>query len=1376
LNWYDLQGKWKWERFILRIGQFIVFDLHDAGSGLLVAKCRLPYTDIMYKYLDTKTDIISVFLEFIIANEYGGGTIGGVARLHLDLSVNTFIRPKKSTEYWDQHRIEHWKTFPVPPISTGTIRRKYKEVAAEYDRQTVIHPCFYGFRVRWRGNPEDESRFLHPLFTGFVLTKQPIAPKLARNLLPVATRSAINVNPWRWDPLAASLGKCTVCTDGVSGCPRCFMYPLHPTGVASTAEEFEFDPNLEREKLRRDELKLISLLAEKSRLKLTDEVASITRSIESIGSLISKVSSRVLYSLNENKVPSRVQKDVYLHTGLTNFRSLRFYRNEVQQLCKLYVKVMPAGYVRRFLVSEGDTVFHLYNMFNAHSSMCNSHSSMIVLPTIKGLFELRKELSHDTDEVLGESRGRDTMGDYGLIHKGLTVVMLYFSNYKPLYVPSLLSTFFEKNTTFVLPKLRTFNSVEQLPENIPNDIVQKNLAMLIEVEYSLQQKDTKQDYIRRGIDYSKSADAQMEMTMKLNKEKAKQRQKEKLAEKLRLESQLKGLSGPERAAAKRALKARDLLKKRSVLNEGEKLLLDQRRQQSAVQSRKSLSISDAQLGSEWETATEDDGADAFRDDQTDGSSSEDSSDSMTSDREDDEKRVNPVDDQSDDDAPIDVDDIDVQEVDAIDLPISARSSDSASRFYVEDDATHLSGSSLGTFQSSSDAGFSQDSSYDSSFTASSSQYSASSSQYSASFSQYSTSSSQYSTSSSQYSKSSSQYSTSSNQYSTSSSQSDSVSYTSRTESSDQSYSRHHQSSDSTASGSATDSSSHAVTSSVGASSTTYWSSSGQSYTEEDGSTAMSSTSSYSPPYHTDASLHSIYSAFTLDDSDNKSMPSLFSGLPPSSIDTSTVTSMQSNPSIPSMQSTPSRSSTTSFRSDSTGGGLFTYRSALDSDFTITPRSGGGQESGWYTDRSHSTENSSSYSSRASSASYFSSRASSVSGSYYSSRASSASGSYYSSPASSASGSYYSSRASSASGSYYSSRASSPSGSYYSSRASSASGIYYSSRASSASGSDYSSLYSSEYSIDIDGLLTNRSSNDDSPTPRSTRSASSRSGSEVEDASGPDRRSTPYYSENVIYRHEARSSIESDLFERRKGPTPPELLDRDNSSLRSNDSDSDSDVYDNGDQLSSFGSHQLHEGPRSTISRVDGTPQYGSTSLRSKFEKLKLKRAHHDKSSKHSGQEMVDDVPRYYSDGSEIPTELAKLASLPKIEVIVKEGERDAAKEVIAGKKKENVERRSRIIKGVARTVPLKTEEDQKSIPVAGNSDDRTIDTGRNNFDVSQIEHSLDLAHNAAEDSIPGGASEDSIPGGASVGSVERKSRFVEQHRKQLLHASMYDEE
>ena len=1422
LNWYDLQGKWKWERFILRIGQFIVFDLHDAGSGLLVAKCKLPFTDIMYKHLDTKTDIISVFLEFIIANEYGGGTIGGVARLHLDLSVNTFIRPKKSTEYWEQHRIEHWKTFPVPPISTGTIRRKYKEVTAEYDRQTVIHPCFYGFRVRWRGNQEDESRFLHPLFTGFTLTKQPIAPKLARNLLPVvATRSTINVNPWRWDPLAASLGKCAVCTDGVSGCPRCFMYPVHPTGVASTAEEFEFDPNLEREKLRRDELKLISLLAEKSRLKLVEEVASIAKSMETIGSLISQVSSKVLYSLNGDKVHSRVEKEVYLHTGLTNFRSMRFYRNEVQQLCKLYIKVMPAGYVRRFLVSEGDTVFHLYNMFNAHSNLGNSHSSMIVLPTIEGMFELRKELSHDTDEVLGETRGRDTMGDYGLIHKGSTVVMLYFSNYKPLYVPSLLSTFFEKNTTFVLPKLRTFNSVEQLPQSVPDDIVQKNLKMLIDVEYSLQQKEVKQDYIRRGIDYNRSAAAQLELTAKMNKEKAKQRQKEKLAEKLRLESQLKGLSGPERAAAKKALKARDLLKKRSVLNEDEKLMLDQKRLETALRSRKMLSVvadegTAAQEESEWETTTDDD--------ETEGSSSDASSDTSDSiDGVDDEERIIPVDQSfdvddefvvdDDDDAPLDIDDIDVQEVDAIDLPVSARSSDSASRFYVEkDDSTYLSGSSLGTFQSSSYGEYSQDSSYYSSYndtTASSSQYTASSSQYTASSSQYTASSSQYTASSSQYTASSSQYSSS-------------YHHPSRTESSDETSGHHHihSSSDSTASstflrsssGSVTDYSSLATTSqgssssSVGTSSNTDWSSSSQqSFSEKEevkeGSSVVSSSavSSNSPPYHTNASLHSIYSAYTLDDSENKSsMSSLFSGLPVSASASmgsySTITSIQSLSSTSSLQS--SRSSTASSVTRSTGGGLFTYRSALDSDFTITPRTEGGQESGWSTDRSFSDSNSSSYSSRASSAngSSYSSRASSATGSSYSSRASSATGSSYSSRASSATESNYSSRASSATGSSYSSRASSATGSSYSSRASSATGSSFSSRASSATGSSYSnrtssatgssysnsSIFSSEYSIDIDGSLTNRSSlsYDEAVTPRTARSAVSRDGSEAEDSSGPDRRSTPYYSEHVIYRHEARPVSESGLFVRRKGSTSPTgLLQSDGNSSASYDSN---DV----DKHSSLGSRSLREGLGSTNSsqgRVEvGTLQYGSTSLRSKFEKLKSNRVYHhdDKSSKSSSHHtQVEDVPRYYSDGSEVPTELAQFAPLPKIEVIVKEGERDPATEeaIAVEKKNETLERRSRIIKAgggdVVTRAPLRT--DLIEIPITGIRDHIIID-GSINLDVPKIDHSDQsvLVNAAAEDEENGSMASngtDSV-GTASVG--RRKSRFVEQHRKQLLHASM----
>jgi len=58
-------------------------------------------------------------VEFNIANEYGGGKLGGVVRMHIDISVNTFVRSKKSTEYWDQHRVEHWTAYPIVPISTG---------------------------------------------------------------------------------------------------------------------------------------------------------------------------------------------------------------------------------------------------------------------------------------------------------------------------------------------------------------------------------------------------------------------------------------------------------------------------------------------------------------------------------------------------------------------------------------------------------------------------------------------------------------------------------------------------------------------------------------------------------------------------------------------------------------------------------------------------------------------------------------------------------------------------------------------------------------------------------------------------------------------------------------------------------------------------------------------------------------------------------------------------------------------------------------------------------------------------------------------------------------------------------------------------------
>ena len=97
MNLYDLAGKYKWETFIMRLGQSVVFDLHDGGSGLVFGKARVLYEDIVRSPRDPQGMTI-MYLEFHIANEYGGGKTGGVLRLHVDLSVNVYVRPPKAPE------------------------------------------------------------------------------------------------------------------------------------------------------------------------------------------------------------------------------------------------------------------------------------------------------------------------------------------------------------------------------------------------------------------------------------------------------------------------------------------------------------------------------------------------------------------------------------------------------------------------------------------------------------------------------------------------------------------------------------------------------------------------------------------------------------------------------------------------------------------------------------------------------------------------------------------------------------------------------------------------------------------------------------------------------------------------------------------------------------------------------------------------------------------------------------------------------------------------------------------------------------------------------------------------------------------------------
>jgi hypothetical protein len=94
-----------------------------------------------------------------------------------------------------------------------------------------------------------------------------------------------------------------------------------------------------------------------------------------------------------------------MHTDLTTFHALRGYRNHMQSMLTVYIKIIPSGAIKKFVVSPSHTVFDLYNMFNGHSEYGIAHSSMIILPTMEGLFELHRELAIESDVMLADTRG-----------------------------------------------------------------------------------------------------------------------------------------------------------------------------------------------------------------------------------------------------------------------------------------------------------------------------------------------------------------------------------------------------------------------------------------------------------------------------------------------------------------------------------------------------------------------------------------------------------------------------------------------------------------------------------------------------------------------------------------------------------------------------------------------------------------------------------------------------------------------------------------------------------------------------------------------------------------------------------------------------------
>lgn len=178
-----------------------------------------------------------------------------------------------------------------------------------------------------------------------------------------------------------------------------------------------------------------------------------------------------------------------LHTSLTSFRAIRLFRKAKGCFINLYIKDVPMGRVHRLVVDATDTVFNLWNIFDAHSGSNNGipSSRMLVLPVGNAIFELNNELASGTDLNLARTSGLDRLSRYGLNKAGSTVVLLSFALYSPTTAPMLIKQLLSQNSaTDAGDDIFVSSNLESIPHDISVDSLQAALLTIAHMQYARQ--------------------------------------------------------------------------------------------------------------------------------------------------------------------------------------------------------------------------------------------------------------------------------------------------------------------------------------------------------------------------------------------------------------------------------------------------------------------------------------------------------------------------------------------------------------------------------------------------------------------------------------------------------------------------------------------------------------------------------------------------------------------------------------------------------------------------------------------------------------------------------------------------------------------------
>jgi hypothetical protein len=544
-----------WNTASLKIYQSMNFEIRDGNTTELLGFFSISFKDLVEgvegkqkvkKTIKVAVKIVSHRMIRLVKPTEPLQCINlrGIMTIEVDTNDPPTVFEEYNIEHFQQHRGNHWTTYPPSPLNMGIIRQKYRDVAKQYDSQRIVHPTLFGFRVRYIGHEKNEALFTHPMFTGYRLGRKPATTEQMdayyRNHV-----KELHSNPWKWQPGLEKLGLCPICTNGTPGCPRCFSMPLTELGEMMRPVDFQFDPEKELAKRAAKEAMISSKLQSWKMEQRTK------RFLIDAGAMSDKGSDDGNETDEEEmikRITAEVDKQdgsVRLHTQLTTGEAIRLWRSIVQVRLEVWIKVMPVGEVRKFGIDASDPVWHLHNMFLSHSEYGNSKNGKLLLPTASGFFEIDNELEYEDENVRTLDAGRIQLKRYGLKQRDKLITLMYFPQYNKPYVPLFFKTFFNQNVdSMQLEKeIPVHRDVYFLPLDLDGDSIQKHLRVIYERHHIEQQLHYKSKMRQKQLEFSDRLKAKgIEESRKAKIEKETKERSMRGARR-RLESQLKGLVG-----------------------------------------------------------------------------------------------------------------------------------------------------------------------------------------------------------------------------------------------------------------------------------------------------------------------------------------------------------------------------------------------------------------------------------------------------------------------------------------------------------------------------------------------------------------------------------------------------------------------------------------------------------------------------------------------------------------------------------------------------------------------------------------------------------------------------------------------------------------